>query len=418
MKKRLFALLLALVMALGLTVTAWAEARIETIPYLDENGVLQTKISTDCEIINNLNVPTSWDEGWYVVKGDKTIDGNLNMTDKVHLILTDGCSLTVNGTLGAGTLTVYGQSGGSGKLTVTSKTPNVEYDEQVVRGISASDLTINGGIVTASTVDADEITPATTNNASTTSFGIYAHNLTINGGNVTGKGGNGYASSCGIYLGFDLTINGGTVTATGGTGTSESYGVHSQYGSLTLAGNARLTATGGTADKSYGVYLPGAGDSDSGHAKMTSGTLIAKATATGSNTTIARAMWVSRTFTPPTAPYWWRTVENGAFTKGPDTAYVYSSNKEATYTEITTVDPAPPAAPDAPKDETAAPAQEAIRRQNTAVTQEAAAPAADDAAKAEAIASPKTFDAGVAVYGAMAVLSLGGSAWIIGKKRP
>lgn len=415
MKKRLFALLLALVMALGLTVTAWAEARIETIPYLDENGVLQTKISTDCEIINNLNVPTSWDEGWYVVKGDKTIDGNLNMTGNVHLILKDGSSLTVNGTLnvsgtGAG-LTIYGQSGGTGKLTVTGKTLRYgDFDES--RGISASDLTINGGIVTASTVDAD------TSSANATSFGIYAHNLTINGGNVTGKGGNGYASSCGIYLGFDLTINGGTVTATGGTGTSESYGVHSQYGSLTLAGNARLTATGGTADKSYGVYLPGAGASDSGHAKMTSGTLIAKATATGSNTTIARAMWVSRTFTPPTAPYWWRTEESGAFAKSADAAYVYSAEGGKAYNEITTLDPTPPAAPDAPKDETAAPAQEAIRRQNTAVTQEAAAPAADDAAKAEAIASPKTFDAGVAVYGAMAVLSLGGSAWIIGKKRP
>lgn len=373
MKKRLFALLLALVMALGLTVIASAE---ETVTYMDADGKLQTK--TDRVAISSSDSSTSFGAGWYVINGNVTINGDLGMTGDVHLILTDGCSLTVNGTLnvsgqGAG-LTIYGQSRGTGSLVATGADTDME------------------------------------------SSGIKAQKLTINGGTVTGKGGNGCAFSCGIYSVTDLTINGGTVTGTGGdsTGTDAvSYGVYSGYGNLTLANNASLTATGGTATTSYGVYLLGYSQ-DFGHVTMTSGTLIAKTTATGSNT--AGAMQV-KSFTAPTDPYWWRTTESGAFTKSPDTPYVYGSNSEATYTEITTVDPTPPAVPDAPEDGAAAPAHETIRRQNTSVTQEAAAPAADDAARVEAVASPKTFDAGVAVYGAMAVLSLGGSAWIAGKKR-
>lgn len=39
------------------------------------------------------------------------------------------------------------------------------------------------------------------------------------------------------------------------------------------------------------------------------------------------------------------------------------------------------------------------------------------AADAAAVTSAKTFDAGVAVYGVMAALSMTGTAWVVGKKR-
>lgn len=61
------------------------------------------------------------------------------------------------------------------------------------------------------------------------------------------------------------------------------------------------------------------------------------------------------------------------------------------------------------------PAHTPIRRQNTAVT--TSDTKADDTTKTDTVISAKTFDAGVSAYAAMAVLSLTGSAWVVGKKR-
>ena len=62
-----------------------------------------------------------------------------------------------------------------------------------------------------------------------------------------------------------------------------------------------------------------------------------------------------------------------------------------------------------------------VRRQHTTTPVEETTTTtdtkADDTTKADTVTSAKTFDAGVAVYGVMAVLSLTGSAWVVGKKR-
>ncbi|MBO7616507.1 MAG: carbohydrate-binding domain-containing protein, partial [Bacteroidales bacterium] len=159
------------------------------VAYIDENGVEQYCISYTV-VTDNLNFGDLPD-GWYVVSDSITINNRNVTSDNAHLILCDGASMNISDGTGAAlwvsdSLTLYGQSEGTGSLTAIS---NNNY------GIIASNMTVNGGTVTATG----------------TSYGIFAdHNLTINGGTVNATG-----NDSGIYNGDAsgyVTINGGTVT--------------------------------------------------------------------------------------------------------------------------------------------------------------------------------------------------------------
>ena len=64
---------------------------------------------------------TALKAGWYAADGDVTIDSAIALSGDVNLILTDGANLTVTGEIsGEGTLTVYGQSAGTGVLNGTA----------------------------------------------------------------------------------------------------------------------------------------------------------------------------------------------------------------------------------------------------------------------------------------------------------
>ena len=64
-------------------------------------------------------------------------------------------------------------------------------------------------------------------------------------------------------------------------------------------------------------------------------------------------------------------------------------------------------------DPPAEPAHSHTRRQPTTTT----TVVTPDTTTTDTVTSAKTFDAGIAVYAAMGVLSLTGSAWVVGKKR-
>ena len=92
------------------------------VPYVDESGA-------DATVTNYIQIEpdtTQWNGGVYVAKGSVTINGGVTVSGKMpSIILCDGASLTVNGgiTLPEGrpeALTIYGQSGGTGKMTVTN----------------------------------------------------------------------------------------------------------------------------------------------------------------------------------------------------------------------------------------------------------------------------------------------------------
>jgi len=138
--------------------------------------------------------------GWYVSNG-ATVNGiTLSFEDDsdVHLILCDGTTTSIsNGDspLSCGNLTIYGQSGGTGALTLSSSNwaINVSYGH---------DLTICGGHVSA------------------TSTGFVAINLAegdliVNGGTLTACASNGESNAISIPFGT-LKLSGGTVEATTG----------------------------------------------------------------------------------------------------------------------------------------------------------------------------------------------------------
>ena len=168
----------ATVLLLALLATAqgaWADT--ETVSYIDADGKEQTVTAT---VLTGNEEPSRWgsielDAGWYVVKGDISYTNQISygsLSGTIHIILADGAQMSVecngNAAISLWTyhpLAIYGQSAGTGRLSVTSG------------GIAIAaygGITINGGIVSAT---------STGNGHSA----IYADDvaITINGGQVT-----------------------------------------------------------------------------------------------------------------------------------------------------------------------------------------------------------------------------------------
>ena len=202
-------------------------------------------------------------EGWYFVCTDIAFDHTLDLSSDVHLILADGCTMNItsngNGIDVNGSLTIYGQTDGTGTLNATS-----ENDTGICT--DGGTITICGGTVTT-TGDNEDIHSEN-------------GNITISGGTVTATGGNG-----GIHSeSGNITISGGTVTATGGGDGIFTYG-----GTITISGG-RVTATGGTGINNYGGTITISGGtvtatSDNGYGIYTDGGTITisggRVTATG-----------------------------------------------------------------------------------------------------------------------------------------
>lgn len=208
-------------------------------------------------------------------------------------------TLTVGGTnvLGGGCWT----TDGSGKLTATDSTTdyNVKYDS-ATGTLTLKDATINGtdtighvgtgiyaeGDLTivlegSSTVtgvqdpngDSQSIrvsgnltiqgggslTAQGAETSSGSSYGIFViGSFTQQGGSVTAIGGNinGNYTSTGLYVyGGTVTAQDGTLTATGGDTSGSSYGISMASSSSVTVGSAAVTATGGTGNYSYGLYV-------------------------------------------------------------------------------------------------------------------------------------------------------------------
>ena len=131
MKKRTVSLFCALCLCLTLLpVTAGAVET--TVPYTyytwDNNALVGHTGTTTATFLDSST--TAWGgsesgkEYWYVVNSTFPINGRVTVSGEVHLILADGCSLTVNGGIqvaSGNSLTIYAQSDGEqmGKLEIT-----------------------------------------------------------------------------------------------------------------------------------------------------------------------------------------------------------------------------------------------------------------------------------------------------------
>ena len=93
------------------------------VPYVVETGAN----ATATEYTQIEPTTANWTGGLYVVKGNVTTPGNVTVSGAMPgIILCDGASLTAQGgiTLPDGSpvpLTIYGQTGGTGTMTVTNQ---------------------------------------------------------------------------------------------------------------------------------------------------------------------------------------------------------------------------------------------------------------------------------------------------------
>ena len=229
MKKRLFSIVLSLCMVPALIPQMVFAETVANITYLDASGAQQTCDNATVVTGDDTTWGTDRQTTWYVAQGDVTIDSRVTVTGDVHLILADGCNLTVNGGIYVGNeptsmkLTIYGQENGTGKPYAYASSGS-DY-----AGIGGNDrsgeITINGGNITA----VGEEGGAGIGGGNNDAFKC----ITINGGTVSATGGNNGGSSgigatdAGGTSGT-ITINGGTVMATGKT-----YGINaSNYGTI------------------------------------------------------------------------------------------------------------------------------------------------------------------------------------------
>ena len=289
MKKRILSILLCCVMLVGLLPTvALAEGGVS---YLDETGTSQTCDSAT-EVTSS---DTEWTTGWYVVQGTVEIGSRVTVSGDVHLILTDGCTLTVNGgiqvqdndnnpdTPSTNALTIYGQANGTGKLTTryvaindAAIGGNGVLNEAGGSGGSGGAITINGGIVEANSyygagIGGGGIIRMTDGNVQRGDTGGSGGKITINSGTVTATGNNGGAGIGGGYganggSGGTITINGGTVTA---TSTDSGAAIGGGEGIFTGGSGGTITINGGYVEASNQIGAgigggEGGGDGGSG----------------------------------------------------------------------------------------------------------------------------------------------------------
>ena len=199
--------------------------------YIDADGVEQT--APLCITIDDTDPETYAfeDGGWYVVKGEVAFTTTLTVNGSVNLILADDAKLTVTGMVFGTTsyypgiavtngtsLSIYGQSAGTGTLDVTGRSRGA--------GIGGSG---NGG--------------------SCGTINIYGGNITATGTQYgAGIGGAGTGSTGTGGAGGTVTIYGGSVTATGGANSAAIGGGRnaSSQGTVTVADGMIDTTSGNT----------------------------------------------------------------------------------------------------------------------------------------------------------------------------
>ena len=240
--------------------------------YLDEKGQEQTCPSAT-EVTES---DTTWgddnNDGWYVVNSNVTISNRITVTDDVHLILVDGCNLTVSGGIdvsSGNSLNIYAQSTeeGMGKLTANAVWERAAIGSE--QSQAAGNITICGGNITA----------AGGESAAIGNVNGEAGTVTIYGGWVKATGGNGAPwENGGSGISGTVTIHGGQVEATGGNGASGATGGAGGAGisgTVTIhgghveanGGNGASGATGGAG----GAGIDGTATIHGGHVETNGG---------------------------------------------------------------------------------------------------------------------------------------------------
>ena len=220
-----------------------------SVPYIDADGQEQ-----QCTNYTLLSSGGQLDDGWYVVRGDITIDEGLNFEQSnIHLILCDGATLTLTNPLGyvviiGYNLSIYGQRLGTGNIDVTS------VSRQSAFRISDA-FTINGGNTNVAVCNLG------IQGAPTTTCITVGSNFTINGGIVNVNGDEGI-SSRNITLGWRNTsdritassyqVLGGTINVKSGQAFTDGTAVYTG----TLTNYEKTAIAGKTLQPCFRITLP------------------------------------------------------------------------------------------------------------------------------------------------------------------
>ena len=254
MKKRLFSIVLSLCMVLALMPQMTFADTVTGITYLDASGAQQTCDNATAVTEDDTTWGTDNETTWYVAQGDVTIESRVTVTGDVHLILADGCNLTVNGGIyvsswTASKLTIYGQENGTGELYAYASSGS---DYAGIGGNkepygTSGEITINGGNITA----VGDGIGAGIGGGDMGGFEC----ITINGGTVTATGGNnGGSSGIGTFEGGStsgtITISGGTVMATG-----TNHGIDASFMGTISTGNDGHAVIFASYTNSMGSYF-------------------------------------------------------------------------------------------------------------------------------------------------------------------
>ena len=263
--KRLLATLLTICMVLTmLPVSALAE---DSVTYWDPvAGETKTATTTTTDIATGADLAMT-DGKWYYVPDDATITNRITVMGNVNLILGDGATLTASEGItvqgSANSLTIWAQStdpAAMGKLTATADSDAAGIGGSGSIGGDGGNITINGGVVTASSSIGAGIGGGATASTGGNNAGD-GGTITINGGVVTASSNSGAGIGGGYGGGVsgsggNITINGGVVTASSNSGAAIGGGGGGVSGS---GGN--ITINGGfiTAEATYGAGIGGGG---------------------------------------------------------------------------------------------------------------------------------------------------------------
>lgn len=228
------------------------------IPYIDADGTTKYKASKDLTFITistsgTINYGDAANaEGWYCVNSDVDFDEKeISFNDQqVNIILCDGSTMSAKKTtqrpfkVNNGSLAIYGQTLGTGTLTVYSRDGHAIY--------AKGNIDFNGGTI---------------NSTSGYYIGILAdNNITIRRGKIMAKGGSrndfyGFKAGGTITLGCATTADriystgyNGTVTIADGQTLTDGYSANTYTGPLNddqkaaIAGKTMMKALG---DVSY-----------------------------------------------------------------------------------------------------------------------------------------------------------------------
>ena len=271
--QKMFAVLIGVALAIALMIgfmpqvaeTVYATDGTVTVKYIDrvwDSGkIIESVGNQECTEVTSSDGDVTWDSEWYAItQPDTAINGNIEYSEDVNLVLCDDATLTITGTIEGSkgkSISIYegssntwaGKITGNGALVVTSPS------EDAILLSGNGSVNIKGGSITAKRTAGEGAAIRYASGSINIWGGIVetegclsgggmmgvnnASETNIYGGTVFAKSGNNEFGS-GIRSG-KININGGTVISTG-----NEFGLYGVSGIEIRDGMQRYHSTDGT----------------------------------------------------------------------------------------------------------------------------------------------------------------------------